>query len=137
MGTPLVIDDEVRSQIKACVELAEANPVDMPRMMVEIINPVKKEHHSAQMTRQSVKIPFAYLVTFSIEHGHPCGPCRHMSMSVQREGRVPNPIAVWMIAKEFGFWGDRVECCDGMWMEDLVGHGKAINLVQRIKEPKE
>jgi hypothetical protein len=73
---------------KACVELAEANPVDMPTLMTRIKDPVGKAHHMAQMNRQTVKVPFAYLVTFSIERGHGIGDCRHMSMSVQREGRV-------------------------------------------------
>lgn len=133
MGTPLVIDKEVKSQIKACVELAEANPVDMPALMNRIKDPVGKAHHMAQMNRQTVKIPFAYLVTFSIEHGHPCGPCRHMSMSVHREGRIPNPIGVWMIAQEFGFWGALTNC-EAIWEEDLQGHGKAINIVQRVNK---
>ena len=132
MGTPLVIDDDVRSQIKACVELAEASPVDMHALMERIKDPVKKEHHMAQMTRQSVNIPLAYLVTFSIEDGHPVGRCRHMSMSVQRKDRAPNPIGLWMVAKEFGFWGPSVESCDGVWQEELQGHGVAINIVQRI-----
>jgi hypothetical protein len=134
MGTPLIIDEEVRSQIKACVELAAANPVDMPRLMKLIKDPVKKAHHMAQMTRQTVKIPLAYMVTFSIEHGHPCGPCRHMSMSVNREGRLPNEIGLWMIAQEFGFWGD-LRDCDAIFPEDLQGHGHAINIVQRITRP--
>ena len=127
----MVIDDEVRSQIKACVELAEANPVDMPSLMERIKDPVKKEHHMAQMNRQTVKIPLAFLVTFSIEDGHPVGRCRHMSMSVQKKDRLPHPIGLWMIAKEFGFWGD-IEQCDGLWKEDLLGHGTAINVVQRM-----
>lgn len=131
----MVIDDEVRSQIKACIELAEANPVDMPTLMERIKDPVKKQHHMAQMTRQTVTIPIAFMVTFSIEHGHPCGPCRHMSMSLQRPGRMPNPIGVWMIAKEFGFWGNMVEDCDAIYPEELQGHGQAINLIQRILKP--
>jgi hypothetical protein len=133
MGTPLVIDDEVRAQIKACIELAEANPVDMPALMERIKDPVKKEHHMAQMTRQSVKVPLAYMVTFSIEDGHPIGRCRHMSMSVQREGRLPNEIGVWMIAKEFGFWGSLKDCT--VRLEDLQGHGKAVNIVQPVTKP--
>lgn len=134
MGTPLVIDEEVRSQIKACIELAQANPVDMPTLMERLKDPLKKEHHMAQMTRQTVKIPFAYMVTFSVERGHGIGECRHMSMSVQREGRIPNPVGVWMIAKEFGFWGELNEC-EAIWEEDLQGHGKAINIVQRVNKP--
>jgi hypothetical protein len=134
MGTPLVIDEEVKSQIKACIELAEANPVDMPALMKRIQTVEGKAHHMAQMTRQTVKIPFAYLVTFSIEHGHPCGPCRHMSMSVQREGRLPNETGLWMIAQEFGFWGT-LRDCEAIYPEKLEGHGQAINIIQKIAKP--
>lgn len=135
MGTPLIIDEEVRSQIKACVELAEANPVDMPALMERIKTPQWKEHHMAQMVRQTVKIPLAYMATFSIEHGHPCGPCRHMSMSVQREGRLPNSIGLWMIAQEFGFWGE-LKDCEAVYPEKLEGHGQAVNIIQKVAKPK-
>jgi hypothetical protein len=132
-GTPLVIDESVREQIKACVELAEANPLDMPTLMERIKDPQKKAHHMAQMTRQTVKVPLAYMVTFSIEHGHPMGTCRHMSMSVQREDRLPNEFGIWMIAQEFGFWGSLKDCAG--WIEDLKGHGHAVNIVQPLTKP--
>lgn len=131
--TPLVIDNEVREQLKALIELAHANPVDMPKLMQEIKYAKVKKHHRAQMTRQTITIPLAFMVTFSIEDGHPCGRSRHMSMSVQREGHVPSPEGVWMIAKELGFWGDGFKDCAGMWPENLQGHGLAINVVQPIR----
>jgi len=136
MSTPLVIDNEVREQLKALVELADANPVDMPKLMERIKVPANKDHHRAQMTRQTIKIPLAFMVTFSIEHGHPCGPCRHISMSVQREGRVPSPEGIWMVAKELGFWGNIADCA-AVWGEQLQGHGLAVNMVQPLcqKQP--
>ena len=139
MGTPLLIDDNVKSQIKALVELAEANPVLVKGLTQRLKNPENKTAHMAQMTRQTIEIPLGFLVTFSIEVGHPCGKCRHMSMSVNREGRVPNEIGLWMVAKEFGFWGETVRACVAVWTEDLKGHGKAINIVQqyeRGQDPK-
>lgn len=132
MGTPLVIDDEVRAQIKACIELAEANPVDMPALMEWINTPVVKERHAARMNQQTITIPMAYLVTYSIEDGHPVGRCRHLSMSVQRKDRVPNQHGLWMVAQEFGFWGTLQDCA-AVWEENLQGHGVAINVVQPVK----
>jgi hypothetical protein len=134
MGTPLVIDDAVREQIKALVELAEANPVQVRDLLERLQVPEQKRQHMAQMTRQTIEVPLAFLVTYSIEHGHPVGPCRHLSMSIAREGRVPSPEAVWMIAKEFGFWGE-LKDCSAIWPEDLQGHGKAINIVQPLAQP--
>jgi len=133
--TPLVIDDEGREQIKALVALANANPVDVIALQERIKVPASKEQHRAQMTRQTITLPLAFMVTFSIEDGHPCGRCRHMSMSVQREGRVPSPAGVWMVAQEFGFWGEGFKDCVGVWQEMLQGHGIAINVVQPVKEP--
>ena len=51
-----------------------------------------------------------------------------MSVSVQREGRIPRPEAVWMIAKAFGFRGGLQAC--KIYPEDLIGHGKAVNIIQ-------
>lgn len=130
---PLVIDDDVRVQIKTLRELAEANPVDMLKLSERIKTVKGKRHHMAQMTRQTIEIPMAYAVTFSIEHGHPVGVCRHLSMSVALAGRVPNPDALWMIATELGFWGSIFQV-DGVWEENLKGHGMAINIVQRLKK---
>lgn len=131
MGTPLVIDEEVRGQIKALVQLAEANPVEMAGLLEKLKDPAKKKEHMAQMTRQTIQIPLAYWATYSIEHGHPCGTCRHLSMSVARKDRAPNEVGLWMVAQEFGFWGTMKDCV-GVWPEELQGHGMAINIVQPI-----
>ena len=78
----------------------------------------------------TVFLPVAYAVTFSIEHGHPDGTMRHISMSVDREGRVPLPVTVYMVAEVLGFCGG-IEAC-AIWLEDLHDGGKAVNLVQPL-----
>jgi hypothetical protein len=55
-----------------------------------------------------------------------------MSMSVQRDERVPNPVGVWMVAKELGFVGEMRPDNVTMWLEDLDGHGQAVNVVQLL-----
>lgn len=130
IGTPLIIGDEQRAALAKLRELAAANPIDMPKLMERIKLPKPKAQHMAQMTAQTVGIPMDYMVTFSIEHGHPAGTCRHMSMSVGKKGRVPNQHAVWMVAEELGFVGG-IEACM-CWLEDLKGHGQAVNVVQPI-----
>lgn len=126
------------SQIEALHYLrkvAEAAPVDMLTLTERVKTPEGKRRHLDKMNFQTVSIPVGYLVTFSIEHGHPIGPCRHMSMSSARPDRVPTTRAVWMCAKELGFTRSLSEC-DGVWLEDLLrgdGRKKAVNVVQRIE----
>jgi hypothetical protein len=138
MSTPLIIDETVRERIRQLVADAQAHPVDMSRLMTSIQTPSGKARHREQMTRQTIEIPLAFLVTFSIELGHPCCPpgetCRHMSMSVGRAGRIPNEHALWLIASEFGFWGSLKQCLT--WPEQLLGHGCAINVVQPMHESR-
>jgi hypothetical protein len=130
MSTPLLIGDEQRAELCALRERANAAPVDVRTLVERIATPAGREQHRDHMTAQTVAIPMAYLVTFSVEIGHPIGTCRHLSMSVQREGRVPNEYAVWMVAEALGFVGG-LELCT-CWLEDLEGHGKAVNVVQPV-----
>jgi hypothetical protein len=131
MGVPLCIDADVREKIRVLREFAEANPVDMATLSARVATADGKARHMAHMTRQTMDIPFGFMVTFSIEDGHPCGRARHLSMSVMnRSDRVPSEFAVWMVANEFGFTGGLETCI--IWLEELRGHGRAINVVQPI-----
>lgn len=132
MLIPLILDDEVRTQIKALCQLAEANPVQADRLQEYLSVPENKEKHMAQMTRQTMIIPVGFMATFSIEKNHPIGDCRHITVSIQDDDALPPPPATWMIAKEFGFWGELTDC-DGIWEERLRGHGLAIGLVQTLE----
>jgi hypothetical protein len=82
------------------------------------------------MNAQSLRLPLDFMVTFSIETGHPVGTCRHMSMSSGKRGRVPSPAAAWMVAEALGFVGELDTCT--VWMETLVPQGKAVNIVQPV-----
>lgn len=130
MGTPLMIGPVERAALHELRERAAAHPVDAATLAARIATPTGKEKHRAQMTAQTVRIPLAYLVTYSVETGHPRGTYRHMSISVQRTGRLPNPEAVWMVAQVLGFTGSLDECV--AYRESLQGHGEAINVIQIV-----
>jgi hypothetical protein len=129
---PLLIGPTERAQLAQLRELAACHPVDMTTLAARVRTNRGKRIHMRQMSKQTVYLPTAYAVTFSIETGHPGGTIRHMSMSVHREGRVPNRHAVWMVAEELGFVGG-LEACAAIWPEELAGHGKAINVVQSVR----
>lgn len=129
-GGALLIGPEQKAALSALRDLAARHPVDMLWLMPRIKKAKHRKAHLAQMTRQSVPIPTRYMVTLSIETGHPGGTMRHMSMSSLAEGLLPRPEAVWMVAEELGFVGEIEQC--QVWVEDLSDGGKAVNLVQPL-----
>jgi hypothetical protein len=129
-GTPLLIGPAERVELLRLRETAALHPVDISALRLRIGTREGKKKHLRQMTKQTIRLPAAFMVTFSIETGHPGGTMRHMSMSVQRQDRIPNHHAVWMVAQELGFTGGLEACM--AWPESLNGHGRAINLVQFV-----
>lgn len=128
--TLLVVGQEQREQLVLLRGRANDAPVDIVAVAKSIKTPEGKKRHKDQMTEQSVFIPTDFLVTFSVEVGHGAGTCRHMSMSVGRKGRVPNPHAIWMVAELLGFVGGLDQCMH--YLEELEGHGMAINVIQPV-----
>lgn len=131
-GAPLIITQTMTASLRQLREDAAGKPVDMHKLSKKLATPKGKVAHANQMTAQSIIIPgpWPFVVTFSVESGHPCGLVRHMSMSLRREGRVPNAQAVWMVAEILGFSGGMNAC--RWWVEDLEGHGLAVNVVQPV-----
>lgn len=130
--TPLLIGAKQKQAIRAVCALAEANPIDMLQRIEQLQTEVGKIAHMAQMTGQTIELPTAFLVTYSVELGHPAGKCRHLSVSIEREGRVPSPEGVWIIAQEFGFTG-QIKDCARIWLEKVEGGGDAVNLLQAVE----
>lgn len=130
MMNPLIIGPDEQRGLSLLRDMANANPVDMVKLVENIKLPWGKAAHKTQMTKQTIILPTSYLVTFSIELNHPVGTARHLSVSTRRAGRVPNPAAVWMIAQQLGFTGDLDSCMH--WVEELEGHGQAVNVVQPL-----
>lgn len=131
MNNSLVIGPNEQSKLLSLRESANLNPVDMERLIPSLKTEKGKIAHRAHMTSQTVVLPLSYWVTFSIEINTPYGAQRHMSMSTQRKGFVPNPIAVWMVAELLGFAGSLDECMH--YIEELQGHGKAVNVIQAVQ----
>jgi hypothetical protein len=136
-GTPLIIGEAQKAALRELRDNAAANPIDMPPLMKRLETPEGKAAHMRQMNCQTIDVPLAFMVTFSIETNHPCGTCRHMSMSATRRGRTPTPEAVWMVAEELGFVGSMEACV--VWPEDLqrgpqqrTDRAIAINVVQPL-----
>ena len=131
-SAPLIISNTVKRKLGRLRAQANQRPIDVRVMMEEIKTPGGDHRHRSRISDQTVEIPgpWPFRVTFSIENGHPVGTCRHMSMSIRRENRVPSPEAVWIIAEELGFIGSLALC--RTYPEDLEDNNKAINIVQPV-----
>ena len=133
-SAPLIMTAEAIAQLHRLRDFAARHPVDMLPLMEALDDPEKKRLHLKQMTAQTMRIEgsWPFFVTFSIETNHPAGTCRHMSMSIRREGRVPSAEAVWMVAEHLGFAAGLHTC--RIWLEELSDEfgGNAVNLVQPI-----
>jgi hypothetical protein len=135
-ASPLIVGAAQRAQLRTLRERAAERPVDMRGLAERLTSPDVKRAHMDQMNDQTVDLPTAFMVTFSIEIGHPSGTARHMSMSSVKRGRAPTPEAVWMVAEQLGFVGG-LEACT-IWLEDLQrgptkqDRAKAVNVVQLL-----
>jgi hypothetical protein len=128
-----MIGPETRAALHRLRDTAAERPVDVVALQATIKTASGKQRHRERTTAQTVVIPgpWVFMVTYSVETGHPSGTCRHMSMSIDREGRAPNHHAVWLVAEELGFAGTLDDCV--WWTEELQGHGVAINVVQPMQ----
>jgi hypothetical protein len=134
--TPLLVGPAEIAALQQLREAAAKAPVNMTELQLAGWRSRCKRQHIRQMNTQTIQIPFAFFVTFLIETHHPNGnTTRHMSMSVKREGRLPHPDGVWMVAKELGFIGS-LEQCDAVYIEKLSDGGDAVNVVQIISAPE-
>jgi hypothetical protein len=131
---PLIVTADVRAKLERLRDFAARRPVDVAELLRANDDRASMAAHRKRMTAQTINVPgpWPFFVTFSVETGHPAGTCRHLSMSLIREGRAPSPEAVWMIAEIMGFTGSIQDC--RLWLEDLTDEhgGQAVNLVQPL-----
>jgi hypothetical protein len=129
-ASPLILGQSQRTDLAHLREQAVADPIDVAAVLEQTKTAQGLTKHQERMKTFTIPIPTAFMVTYTIETGHPSGPCRHLSMSSVRHGRAPTPDAIWMIASELGFVGALDQCM--VWPEDIGAGDKAINIVQPI-----
>jgi hypothetical protein len=129
-ATPLIIGPTELKRLDALRQRAASHPIDVLAVREQCKTPAGHAAYISKMARFTVRLPVAFVVTFSIETGHAVGPCRHLSASSQRKGRVLIPEALWMIAEAMGFHGGLSAC--SIWEENIGDGDIAINLIQPV-----
>jgi hypothetical protein len=119
MATPLFIDNQVKEEIFRVMEYAWKHIIPVG----ELAKSGKLPDPVGDTMDHVVIIPVGFRVVFSIENQgnekimgkQTYGKCRHLSMSCEKKGRLPTPIALDMVIEEFGFINPLYHCA--MWVE--------------------
>lgn len=131
MKRALILDQENKKVIQDLCKFADANKINLDRL-TKIANGSNPPVGDLPGYRCTIEQGFR--VVFSIEE-HPCGWCRHMSVSVDG-GKMPSVPAVEELMKEFGFRGTVMDC-ENVSIEQGVttesGVVDAINVLQLVE----
>ena len=130
---PLLIDNKAKKDIAKVVEHAFANKIQIETLQKMVKNEVPAV---GDLSGYSCYIFKDFRVVFSIEH-HPMGWCRHMSISVPSDTKLPSVGAVQMIMEEFGFQTPIRNC--HVRVEDTgdLERPRAVNIIEAMKDYKE
>jgi hypothetical protein len=124
---PLIINEKFNGHLSSLKTYAESNPVTMD-MMLDALNDKVPLGDDAGRT---ILIPVGYLISFTIEQQNP-GNVRHLSMSVQEKGKLPNEHAVQEIMNHLGFEKELKKCM--VRLEEFEPGHEAINVMELIKK---
>lgn len=132
----LLITAETRAQIQVLIAFARANPVDA----IAAIEADKRDRdaYRGSMDRFTIFIPFGFAVAFTFEK-QPSGLFRHIAVSIDDKGNLPDPAMVCAICEEFGM-GNILDQLAGRalssivkgWVEELEGGHCTVNLLQLV-----
>lgn len=140
MTRMLAITPEVRTAVAAMRERAAANPVT--RAEIDAIGiPAQKIRNLTLADRppgferkqksQFLDIDFGFRVAYSVED-QPGGLVGHLSISIDRKGKVPHPAAVVEIARLFDM---SIQSAEYVWLEEFEPGHQAVNLIKLIGTP--
>ena len=124
---PLVFDNEVLNNIKTLKSYAEKNKISLDDILDTINKQMKPVGDYKEYT---ITIPIGYRIVYSIEE-QVIGDVKHLSVSVDEDGVLPNPNAVEMIMKEFEFKESLDNC--RVILEQITENRKAVNILELVK----
>lgn len=141
MASALILDESVKRQIQHLKEYANTHRLNIATLkwMFKHKKVIGDDLHYA------VNIPIGYRAVFTIEQQpEPMGWCRHISISLAKQGHGPSVYAVAELLKEFGFTetpgqsiiavyrgGHPVNTLPPTWAMYLEGDG-VVNIVEKL-----
>jgi hypothetical protein len=137
MARPLIINERVRSDIAKVIAYAVAHPIPFDLLRehavpkTTVLELKDRKPGLVRPKSASVEIPIGFRAALSVEE-QPAGLCWHLSISVEKRGKTPNPAAAMAIAEEFGM---RPPFHAG-WLEEFEPGHHAVNFLS-LKTPRE
>lgn len=119
---PLIIDKSSEERIRTLVEYAQKNPI--------VIFKGKSSKVAGDDIKHVCDLDIGYRLVFSIEH-QPLGNVRHISISVNHGGDLPQTKEVNRLMKMTGFQNVFQKCMDA-WIETVAPGHYAINALELI-----
>ncbi len=135
----LIINDDVKRKVAEAIEAARLSPVDYrdPDVIERNAFPDKGCSHmlsdrpegfDARPASHGVIIEDGYRVAVSFEL-QPAGVVKHISISVDRPGFVPDKPSILLIMGLFG-----MPMVDRIWLEEFEPGHQAVNIIY-LEEP--
>ena len=127
---PLIIDGAARAEIRRVTDHAMSHRLTEKEMMAR--SRIPGEISIGDDPDHCCLLQVGYRCVFSVEACLAGGWVRHLSVSVEEQGKWPNPVAMGEIAKEFGFqhfMGDPEKFAS--YMEVRFA---AVNMLERMKD---
>jgi hypothetical protein len=119
---PLILDEEAKADIQKVINFAEIHKITSEILLKTL----KGEYPPVgDYGPHSCQLSFGFRVVYSLEE-QSVGWCRHLSVSVDSENKLPSIPAVEAIMEEFGFTGGINDCLN-VWIEN----DKAVNVLQQ------
>lgn len=136
---PLIITDDDKRAIAEAIRMAAERPMTLAQVSAEPRFAEQKTSYTladrtgpvaAGRNTQNVQLWKGYRVALTFEE-QPLGMCKHLSISVDEPGSMPNPHAVAMICDAYGV---RFPPVGRMWLEEFAKGHSAVNVVDLIGE---
>lgn len=121
---PFIIDDKLKAKITSLVAHAEKNPFTIDDLLDIDSGDQKPPGDFDEFT---LNLPFGYRLVYSVEE-QPVGRVRHLSMSVNEDGKLPNEHVVSEIMELIGF-ENKLDTCMVMF-EDISPGRQAVNVME-------
>jgi hypothetical protein len=138
---PLLIGRIERAQIARAIRKASAKPLSLEAITAVPGFEGDKAHYKLEDRKGTpsrddcitvnVLLPRGYRVALTFEE-QPLGLCKHLSISVDALGDLPNPHAVAWICHEYGM---RFPPVGKIWLEEFRRGHSAVNIIDLIGEP--
>lgn len=122
---PFIVDDQVREALDNLQIHAMANIFSLGELFKIQAG---TSPPAGALPGFSVILHFGYRVVFSIED-HPGGRYRHMSMSVNEKGVLPNPLVILEVMELLGFKAKSLK--DPALMVDNITEKHAISVIEK------